>query len=118
MSARAYVMALVGTLAVLGLIVHQVRARRLRAKYALLWLVVGFAMLPLAVIPGALDGLAKLLGVAYPPALLLVFGLGFFAALCLHFSYELSRLEERTRVLAEDVALLRNRLDSEREHQA
>ncbi len=109
MSGRAYLMALVGTLLTLGLIIHQVRERRLRAKYALLWLLVGIALVPLAVIPGALDSLAELLGVAYPPALLLVFGLGFFALLCLHFSYELSRLEERTRVLAEEVALLRGR---------
>jgi hypothetical protein len=77
-----------------------------------MWLMAGIALLPLAVIPGALDQLASWLGIAYGPALLLVLGLGYFALLSLHFSTELSRLEERTRVLAEEVALLRNEFHS------
>lgn len=112
MSGRAYVLVLVSTIVSLGLIVRQVRLRRLRAKYALLWLAVGISLVPFAVIPGALDWTAKTLGVAYPPALLLVMGLGFFALLSLHFSYELSRLEERTRALAEEAALVRQRVEA------
>ena len=92
------------------LILRQVRLRRLRAKYALIWMCFGLALIPLAVIPGLLDRLASLAGVEYPPALLLVLGLGFFAFLCLQFSIELTRLEERSRVLAEEAALVRERL--------
>jgi hypothetical protein len=107
MSTRAYLLLVVGALIALGIILREVRVGRLRAKYAMIWLAVGLLLLPVAVIPGALDALARLAGVAYPPALLLVFGLGFFAALSIHFSHELSRLEERTRILAEEIALLR-----------
>ena len=107
MSARAYVLVVLGAVAAMLLILRQVRQRRLRAKYALLWLFVGPVLVLLAVIPGALDWLASVAGVAYPPALLLVLGLGFFAFLSLHFSVEMSRLEERTRVLAEETALLK-----------
>lgn len=111
MSARTYVIAIIGALAVMFLVLRQVRQRRLRAKYALLWLSVAVIMTLLAVIPDALDRLAGLAGVSYGPALLLVMGLAFFAFLCLHFSAELSRLEERTRVLAEETSLLRERMD-------
>lgn len=110
MNIRTYVLAIVGVLALMFLILRQVRMRRLRAKYALIWLAAGLVLLPLAVVPGLLDWIASLVGVAYGPALLLVVGLGFFALLSLHFSAELTRLEERTRVLAEEAALLRNRL--------
>lgn len=111
MSVRTYIIVVLGALAALGMILRQVRLRRLRAKYALLWITVGVSFAALAGIPNALDGLARLAGVAYPPALLLVVGIGFFALLCLHFSAEISRLEERTRVLAEEAALLREQLE-------
>ncbi len=107
MSGRAYVVVVIVTLAMVVGIVRQVRMRRLRAKYALLWLAVGAAITPIALIPDLLDRIATFLGVAYGPAVLLMFGLGFFALLSLHFSCELTRLEERTRVLAEETALLR-----------
>jgi hypothetical protein len=110
MTTRAYVIVVVGALIAISLILRQVRRRRLRGKYALMWMLVGVGLVLLAVIPGALDRLGSVAGVAYPPALLLVMGLGFFAFLSLHFSVELTRLEERTRVLAEETALLNERL--------
>jgi hypothetical protein len=108
MSARAYVLAVIVTVVGLFAILRQVRLRKLRAKYALIWIGAGLVFTPVAVIPGLLDRVSKLLGVAYGPALLLACGLGFFAWLTLHYSTELTRLEERTRVLAEEVALLRD----------
>ncbi|MGI9029546.1 MAG: DUF2304 domain-containing protein [Ilumatobacteraceae bacterium] len=99
--------AVVVAAAMLFVVLRQVRHRRLRAKYALLWLSVAVALVLLAVIPDALDRMATAAGVSYAPALLLVIGFAFFVFVCLHFSTELSRLEERTRLLAEEVALLR-----------
>ena len=112
MSGRAYVLVLLGALVSLTMILRAVRIGKLRAKYAIIWMGVGLVLLPLAVVPGLLDRLARLTGVAYPPALLLVLGLGFFAMLSLHFSQEMSRLEERTRLLAEELALLRESIAS------
>jgi hypothetical protein len=117
-SARTYFFAVLAAFAFIVLILRQVRLRRLRAKYALIWLSAGVVMLPFALIPGLLDEAASLIGIAYGPALLLMLGLGFFALLSLHFSSELTRLEERTRVLAEEAALLRNRLEDANEDPA
>jgi hypothetical protein len=108
MSPRAYAIVVIGALVALLAIVRQVRLRRLGAKYALLWFAVGLAFLVLAVVPNMLDRLARLAGIEYPPALLMAAGIGFFALLSLHFSSEITRLEERTRVLAEEAALLRD----------
>lgn len=111
MSGRAYLFEAVAMALVLVVIVRQVRLRRLRPKWGIIWLVSALLVAPFAFVPGLLDWLAEQLGVDYPPALLLVFGLGFFALLTLQITIELTQLQERTRVLAEEAALLRSELD-------
>ncbi len=98
-------------LGAIGIILILVRRRRLRGKYGLLWLLVAAALVPLAVIPRAVDWLAQELGVYYSPTVILLAGLGLLTLLSMHFSWELSRLEERSRTLAEEVALLRSDLE-------
>lgn len=98
---------IVGSLVVLVALFEMMRRHRLREKYAVLWFFVALGVLVLAIFPGLLTSLAALVGVQVPVNLL------FFAAsivllvLTLQHSYELGRLEEKTRVLAEEVALLR-----------
>lgn len=111
MSGRAYVFEALAMALVLVVIIRQVRLRRLRPKWGIIWLLSAVLVAPLAFVPGLLDWLAEQLGVDYPPALLLVFGLGFFALLTLQITIELTQLQERTRVLAEEAALLRSELD-------
>ena len=55
--------------------------------------------------------LSDLLGIDYPPATFMLLALSFLLVLVLHFSWELSRLEDRTRTLAEEHALLREEFD-------
>ena len=61
--------------------------------------------------PGCSTGPSVRLGIYYPPAAFLMAAVAFLFVLTVHFSWELSRLEERTRTLAEEVALLRNELE-------
>lgn len=104
-------------LAAIGVIMLLVRRRHLRGKYGLLWLAVGFALVPLAILPNFVDDLAKRLGVFYPPTIILLAATGLLTLLSMHYSWELSRLEERSRTLAEEVALLRTELDEFRSSQ-
>lgn len=92
-------------------ILRLVRRRQLRAKYALLWLGVGVAFVVLGVSPGLLDWAAVQLGVAYAPDLLFLVGTVFLVLVVVHLSWELSRIEDRTRVLAEELALLRAKVE-------
>jgi hypothetical protein len=94
-------------LVLLVVIVELLRRRQLREKYAMLWLTVVLVVLPLAVSPGLLDGTARALGVASGVSLVLFLGFVFLLLVCIHLSWEVSRLEEETRTLAEDMALLR-----------
>ena len=98
----------------LTLIFELLRRRQLREKYAILWLVVALIVLPLGFFPRLLDSLAKTVGVVSGVSLVLFLGFMFLLVVCMHLSWEASRLEAETRTLAEEVALIRTQL-SERE---
>ncbi len=103
----AVVAAIVFALAVLLFIVSMLLRRRLREKYATLWLVIGIAILVLSVFPGLLFGLADLLGVAVPSNLIFALAIVLLVGVALHLSWELSLAEDEVRRVAEDVAILR-----------
>ena len=97
-------------LIVIAVILELVRRRQLREKYAMLWLAVGLLVIPMSLFPRALDSLAISLGVASGVSLVLFLGIVFLLLVCVHLSWEVNRLEEETRTLAEDLALLRTQV--------
>ena len=94
-------------LVLLLIIFELVRRRQLREKYAVLWGAVGIVVLPLGFFPRLLDTVSHLVGVVSGVSLVLFLGVVFLLLVCVHLSWEVSRLEEETRTLAEDLALLR-----------
>jgi hypothetical protein len=113
LSGQAHILIIVATVIIALFIFRLVRARQLRSKYALLWATIGVMLLPLAAVPGVLNTISGWLGVFYSPAFFLLLAVGFLFLVVVHYSWELSRLENRTRTLAEELALLRARLDNE-----
>ncbi|NYE21021.1 DUF2304 domain-containing protein [Microbacterium immunditiarum] len=99
-------------LAVLVVILVLLLRRKLREKYAVLWLVIGLATLLLAIFPGMLVWLAQLLGVQVASNLLFAMSLALLIGVTLHLSWELSTSEEEVRRVAEDVAILRAEVDA------
>jgi hypothetical protein len=114
LSTRGHVFIVLITVAGLAYIFRLVRRRRMGGRYALLWSAVSILLLVLAVWPGLLTWLSELAGVHYPPALFLLILTGFLFVVVIHFSYELTRLEDRSRILAEEVALLRAEIDTDK----
>jgi hypothetical protein len=97
--------------AILLLIVLElVRRRRLLERYALLWLFAALVILGLAVWRGALEKLANTFGIIYAPNALFFIALGFIVVLLLHFSAAVSRLTDQSKVLAQRLALLEERV--------
>jgi hypothetical protein len=107
MNVRLTILTALTGLVVLAVIVELLRRRQLREKYAMLWLGVVVVVIPLALYPGLLDNLAGKVGIASGVSLVLFLGIVFLLLVCVHLSWEVSRLEEETRTLAEDLALLR-----------
>ena len=110
-----------GVLASLTLVVvvlELIRSRRLRERYALLWLVTGLVLTALSAWRGGLNTIAGWIGVrSYPPAVLFAVGLLFILAVLLHYSTVISRLSDQNVVLAQRLALLESELRA-RESQA
>jgi len=104
---RAHIVVLLVAAFTIIFILRLVRRRQLRAKYSMLWITVGVAVAVFAVFPDLLNPLSRVLGIYYQPATFLLFATVFLLCIVLHFSWELSRLEDRTRTLAEEHALLR-----------
>ena len=106
MSASA-VLGIVGSAIILLSLFEMMRRHRLREKYALIWAVVAIFVMFVAAFPLVLQAVAQALGIQVP-ANLLFFGASILImVLTLQHSSELGRLEERTRTLAEEIALLR-----------
>jgi len=107
MSTRGHILVVLVTLASIVFIVRLLRRNQLQPKYALLWLSAGMAAAVLAVFPGLLDRVSIWLGISYGPTTFFLIAVTLLFLVVVHFSWELSRLSDRTRVLAEEVALLR-----------
>lgn len=100
---------------VLAVIIWMLLSKRLREKYAVLWLIIGIAMLVLTVFPDLLVWLSDTLGVQVPSNLLFVGALALLVGVTLHQSWELSTAEDETRRVAEEVAILRAEVDALRD---
>ena len=106
---RLEIVLLVVAFCSVAFILELVRRRQLREKYALLWLVVGTSGMLLSIFRPVLDTISIFLGIAYGPSAFFLFATLFLFGVVAHLSWEVSRLEERTRKLAEEIALLRPR---------
>ena len=110
MDVRIQIVGIVGAALLLLTILELVRRRRLLERYALLWLLAGVVLLGLAIWRGALEELAQLVGIASPPNALFFVAFGFVLLLLLHFSVAVSRLTDQSKVLAQRIALLEERV--------
>ena len=88
-----------------------VRGRRLKERYALLWLATGVVLLVLSAWRDGLNTIAGWLGVtSYPPAVLFAVATLFILLVLLHYSTVISKLTDENVELAQRIALLEERV--------
>lgn len=105
------ILGVVGSLVILLSLFEMLRRHRLREKYALIWGIVALGALTVAAFPRLLAWATTAIGLQVPANLLFFVASLVIMVLTLQHSSELGRLEERTRTLAEDVALLQVELE-------
>jgi hypothetical protein len=104
----------IGSLLLLLVVFELIRSRRLRERYALLWLLTGVVLLVLSVWRGGLNTIAGWAGVeTYPPAILFAVASFFVLAVLLHYSTVISKLSDQNSILAQRVALLEEQIQRE-----
>jgi hypothetical protein len=104
---RVSIAASIASILLILVVLELIRSRRLRERYALLWLATGIVLLVLSAWRGGLDTIAGWVGVTgYPPAVLFAVATLFILVVLLHYSTVLSRLSDQNAILAQRLALL------------
>ena len=92
-------------------VLELIRKRRLRERYALLWLATGVVLLVLSAWRDGLNTIAGWVGIeTYPPAVLFAVATLFILLVLLDYSTVISRLADQNAVLAQRLALLEEKL--------
>jgi hypothetical protein len=112
-----FVLGIIGSVLILAVLFELLRRRHLREKYAVIWALVAVGVIVLAIFPGLLYAASDLVGVDVPANLLFFLASMVLMVLTLQHSFELGRLEDKTRTLAEELALLRLEVDRLRAEQ-
>lgn len=111
--AQVEIIAILGTIFLLGLILEMVRRRQVAENYALLWLLTAVALFILSLWRELLDVFATIMGIFYPPAALFVIGFGFFLLIMLQFSVIITQLSRKNKELAQQVGILNWKLSEQ-----
>src|SRR5439155_17905992 len=107
--------AAIASFLLLVIVFELIRSRRLRERYALLWLLTGLVLLALSLWRGGLNTIAGWFGVeTYPPAILGEVGALLILVVLLQYSTVLSRLADQNTILAQRLALPEQQLREER----
>lgn len=112
------ILAITASLMILVFVIEAIRRSSLNVRYAILWLGAGGFLLIFSAYRPLLDGVARLLGIAYPPSLLFGLAFVFVLLIMLHYSLVISSHRDSIRRLAQSVALLERALEEERERAA
>ncbi|MBA2476162.1 MAG: DUF2304 domain-containing protein [Actinobacteria bacterium] len=111
---RVSVVAVIASLLLLVVVFELIRSRRLRERYALLWLLTALVLLALSLWRDGLDLISGWVGIAYPPNALFAVASLFVLVVLLHYSTVVSKLADQNTILAQKLALLEQRVSEER----
>jgi len=89
------------------------RTQRLREKYSVIWFAVILGVVVLGFVPSITTWLSSVLGVTTPLNLVFILASLVLLTVCIQLSIEISALEESSRTVAEELALLRLELRQE-----
>ena len=105
------IVAAIASVGLLLVVLDLIRRRKLRERYALLWLATGVVLLVLSLWRSGLNTIADWFGVTgYPPAVLFAVAVLFILLVLLDYSTVISRLSDQNTVLAQRIGLLEQRL--------
>ena len=111
MSFRLQVIICAAVLAVLALLIRMIWKRKIDLRYALPWLCLCVGMLILDFFPGITSWLAELMGISLPINMMFFLGFCFCLLIIFMITMSLSRMGRKQKQLAQEMALLRRRLE-------
>ncbi len=110
-SGATRIVALVGSLSLVAVVLLLVRRRKLREEYTPIWIAVAVAIAVIGIDLDLLRGVARLIGAWTLSSTVFFMGEIFLIAICLNYAVRLSQAGTQIRELAQEVTLLRRRID-------
>jgi hypothetical protein len=107
-----HVISIAVSVSILVVVIELIRRNHLKERYSLIWLATAFVLLLFSVWRTLLHTLAKQLGIYYPPSFLFLVAVTFLLVLLLHFSTVISSLSENNKHLAQEIGILKIRLEN------
>jgi len=92
-------------------ILFLVRNKKIKEEYSLLWLFSSIVFIIFSIWRDGLEFFARLMGIAYPPAALFLILLLAVFLILIEFSINISKLAEKNKALAQELALMKNDLE-------
>ncbi len=105
------VAAIAGSGFILFVVIELIRRNHLKERYSLIWLATAVVLIVFSVWRRLLDVVALFFGIYYPPSFLFLLAILFLIILLLHFSTIVSSLSEKNRHLAQEMAILKARIE-------
>ncbi|MBS1672467.1 MAG: DUF2304 domain-containing protein [Actinobacteria bacterium] len=96
---------------ILAIVGWMLLTRRMREKYAVMWILIALALLILGIFPGLLLWATELFGVQVPANMLFAVAIVLLLGVALHLSWELSQAEDEIRRTAEEAAISRAEIE-------
>ena len=96
---------------ILFMVIELIRRDHLKERYSLIWLAASVVLLVFSSWRGLLHFISLKLGIYYPPSFLFLLAIGFLIVLLLHFSTIISSQSDQNRRLAQEIGVLKSRLD-------
>jgi hypothetical protein len=109
-AASTRAIALFGSLALAALVLWLVRRRSLREELTPMWMAVAVAVAAIGTWPPLLLAVTRAIGAWTPSSAVFFLALAFLMAISLHYAVRISALTLQVKTLAQEVALLRERV--------
>jgi len=106
------VIAIAVSVSIFIIVIELIRRNHLKERYSLVWLAASIILIIFSSSRKLLALISAMFGIYYPPSFLFLLGIVFLLVLLLHFSTVISVLGEKNSRLAQEMGLLKTRLDS------
>jgi hypothetical protein len=89
---------------------HVIRKKKFSIKESFWWVIASIVMIILAIWPYAIDKIAGIFGIEYPPSLLFVLCIIFLLFICFRNSKIISEQQEKIIDLAQELAIVKEKV--------
>lgn len=111
---RIQIFSVLGSALMFFFIISLIKRRKLKEEFAILWLMIFATFLVISIFKPILEMIAKVAGIYYPPAALLLLLILGIMMILVHYSMVITKLSEQNKLMAQELALLKHRVDSQK----